>query len=143
MALRYLLQSRTMPGPIDWPDRLVPPPRAVIGTCISPAICTVVTISSTVLGMTTPKRFDLVDAGVGTVEPAGSRIETHFALELFGQVACQSGPLHFREIFHKVIFGGECGGASAKTLYREDDWLCGPWDAAKAYAKGFGSVNRR
>ena len=34
-ALRYLLQSRTTPGPIDWPDRLVPPPRGVIGTCIS------------------------------------------------------------------------------------------------------------
>ena len=57
MRFRYLLQSMTTPGPMDWPDRLVPPPRAVIGTRISAAICTAAD--------------DVVD-GPGTTTPSGS-----------------------------------------------------------------------
>src|SRR5262249_59504749 len=37
----YLLQSSTMPGPIDWPDRLVPPPRAVKRVPTPPAVAPV------------------------------------------------------------------------------------------------------
>ena len=54
MAFRYFEQSMTSPGPMDWPDRLVPPPRAVIGTPRSAAISTAVARSSSVLGITTP-----------------------------------------------------------------------------------------
>jgi hypothetical protein len=52
--LRYFEQSSTTPGPIACPDRLVPAPRAVIGTFSSAAIWTVTARSSTVLGTTTP-----------------------------------------------------------------------------------------
>jgi hypothetical protein len=52
--LRYFEQSMTTPGPMLWPERLVPPPRAVIGTLRSAAICTATVKSSAVFGSTTP-----------------------------------------------------------------------------------------
>ena len=30
----YLLKSMIKPAPIDWPERLVPPPRGTIGTAV-------------------------------------------------------------------------------------------------------------
>ncbi len=39
---------------MDWPERLVPPPRAVIGTPRSAAIWTAVVRSSAVFGIATP-----------------------------------------------------------------------------------------
>ena len=109
-ALRYLLQSRTTPGPIDWPDRLVPPPRGVIGTCISAAICTVATTSSAGLRHDDAERLDLVDAGVGAVEAARGGVEADLAGQVLAQVAGEAVAAEFGEVGHGGCIVPDRGG---------------------------------
>ncbi len=54
IARMYLLKSRISPAPIDWPDRLVPPPRGTSARSWSLANWTAATTSSRVRGSTTP-----------------------------------------------------------------------------------------
>ena len=66
----YLLKSRIRPAPIDWPDRLVPPPRgmiarAVLGGGLHGAHDVVARARHD-----DAERLNLVDAGVGAVQSA-------------------------------------------------------------------------
>ena len=92
-----------MPGPIDWPDRLVPPPRAVIGTPRSAAICTAVARSSSVFGDHDAERLDLVVAGVGGIEPARRVVEADLAGQMLAQMANQGVPALGGEVVHRGI----------------------------------------
>ena len=60
-------------GPTVCPERLVAAPRGRIGTPSSAAIRTAATTSSTVLRHDDAQRLDLVEAGVGGVEPRDAR----------------------------------------------------------------------
>ena len=76
-----------MPGPIDCPDRLVPPPR---GDDRHVHLGRDLHGGDDVLGgfgNDDAERFDLVDAGVGAVETARRGIEAHLAGEVLAQVA--------------------------------------------------------
>ena len=85
---------------MDWPDRLVPPPRGVIGTRISPATCTVATMSSTRARDDDAERLDLVDAGVGAVEAARGDVEADLAGEVLAQVPGEVVALLLEEEVH-------------------------------------------
>ncbi len=50
----YFDVSRMTPGPMAWPHRPLPPPRGMTGTLCSAQMRTVATMSSIVLGRTTP-----------------------------------------------------------------------------------------
>ena len=89
-----------MPAPIDWPDRLVPPPRAVIGT---PHLAGHLHDGNDVLDRPRDddaQRLDLVDAGVGAVELARSDVEADLAGDVLAQVAGEEGTLLFGERGH-------------------------------------------
>jgi hypothetical protein len=73
-----------MPGPIDCPDRLVPPPRAVSGA----------------LRNDDAERLDLVDAGVGAIKATRNVVEADLAGEMLSQVTGQGVAPGSGEIGH-------------------------------------------
>ena len=85
------------------PDRLVPPPRAVIGTPRSAAICTAAVRSSSVFGIATPSGLNLVVAGVGGVEAARRVVEPDLAGDVLAEVADQGIPAFGGEVVHRGI----------------------------------------
>ena len=101
-----------------WPDRLVPPPRDVIGTRMAPAI---LHGGDDVVGRTRDddaERFDLVDAGVGGVELARRGVEAHLSGDVVAQVPGEVVALLIEEGVHET--SPWPGRSIPMTVYSQD-----------------------
>ena len=80
----------TIAGPTVWPERLVAAPRGRIGTPSSAAIDTAATTSLDGPRHDHAQGLDLVEAGVGRIEPAHPAVEVDLGARLAAQAVGQT-----------------------------------------------------
>ena len=90
IRFRYLEKSITIAGPTVWPDKLVAAPRGRIGKRSWAAILTTAGHVACRPGDDHAQGLDLIEAGVGRVQPAHSAVEIELGARLLAQAVGQA-----------------------------------------------------
>src|SRR6516165_10037768 len=87
---------------MDWPERLVPPPPCCDRNTGFGRDLNCGSKPGGGLGNHDAEWLDLINAGIGTVEPARCGIKSYFTIDVLAERSCDRLPLDLREIRHTL-----------------------------------------